>query len=305
MNNTNSLGSRVLCVGLHCHCLGTSLVDKEETREVTRKKQAAQGAYKVTKTRLKAVVDPFASNHRRCRAAVRDVTLPGLTSDLRLTPVNRLDPIRALVAEYQAEDRRLLEDLTAPFPTPSPEGYRSKYEAAVEADRNFLGSGFDQSLYPPIEMLPQHFSIDLFTCDLPHGDYDRILGLTDEAREQMRREHEALMVQIGAQARNEVMRKLTGLIQKVAEKLSNPDVERFHEATFDNLREYLDQVPELNVTNDPILEQLRLEAREKLNLSMAAVKESAALKERAAEDARAILSRFGAVGKRKLLTDES
>ena len=57
---------------------------------------------------------------------------------------------------------------------------------------------------------------------------------------------------------------------------------------------------ELNVTNDPVIEALRKEAAEKLNLSMETVKASRILKDQAAADAKSMVARFGAVGARKL-----
>ena len=40
----------------------------------------------------------------------------------------------------------------------------------------------------------------------------------------MEQEHAAMLIHVGVQARGQVMTKLTGLIAKVAEKLSQPDI---------------------------------------------------------------------------------
>ncbi len=285
----NNLQSKVLCMGLKTSCLGTTLTDEEVTDEVLARHNAQKGSMRVSKTRLRDAIMPFKQLRGKAREYFNRETLPGISDDLRIIPSSRVARVQAKIAEFNEQDARLLSTLIA------------NYGLEVEKDRAALGDRFDQSLYPPADALGQHFSIQLTVCDLPSGDFNRIQGLTEEARAQMEREHAALLVQVGVNARNDVMRKLTGLIQTVADKLSNPDAKAYHASTFTNLQEYLDQVPELNITNDPVLEQMRVAAREQLNFSMQQVRDSEVLKEQAAANAKNILSTFGAMGQRKLV----
>lgn len=284
----NNLQSKVLCTGLKTTCLGTNLTDEEVTAEVLQKHSATKGAMRVTKTRLRDAVDPFKKLRAEARRFFNGETLPGISDDLRIIPSTRLQRMQDKIHEFNERDLALLGEL------------RTNYPEEIEKDRAALGDRFDASLYPPVDALGQHFSIQLIVCDLPSGDYERIAGLDDAAKAQMKAEHDAMLVQVGVNARNDVMRKMTGLIQTIAEKMSNPDAKAYHESTFTNLREYLDQVPDLNVTNDPVLEQMRKEAAEQLNFSMKVIKDSDVLKAKAAENAKSILSRFGAMGARKL-----
>jgi hypothetical protein len=244
---------------------------------------------RVTKTRLKDAIAPFKKLRGEARRFFNSETLPGISEDLRIIPSTRLERMQTKIHELNEKDMELLGKLL------------TNYAQEIEKDKAAPGDRFDASLYPAPEALGQYFSIQLTICDLPSGDYARISGLNEAAKEQMKKEHDAMLVQVGAAARNDVMKKLTGLIQTVADKLSNPDAKAFHESTFTNLKEYLDMVPDLNVTNDPVLEQLRKEAAEKLNYSMKVVKDSEVLKEQAAASAKDILSRFGAIGKRKMV----
>lgn len=285
--NTN-IASKVLCTGLKTTCIGTTLTDEEVTAEVIHRHNATKGAMRVSKTRLKDAVDPFKKLRGEARRYFNSETLPGISDDLRIIPSTRLQRMQDAVAAFNERDAVLLADL------------RKNYAGEIEKDRAALGDRFDASLYPPEDALGQHFSIQLTVCDLPSGDYDRIAGIDDAAKAQMKLEHDAMLVQVGTNARNDVMKKLTGLIQVVADKMSNPDAKAFHESTFTNLKEYLDLIPDLNITNDPVLEQMRREATDKLNYSMKVVKDSDTLKAAAAESAKSILSRFGALGARKL-----
>ena len=286
--NNNNIASKVLCTGLKTTCLGTSLTDEEVTSEVLHRHNALKGAMRVTKTRLKDAIDPFKKLRGEARRYFNSETLPGISDDLRIIPSTRLVKMQEAIVAFNERDATLLSEL------------RHNYADEIEKDRAALGDRFDASLYPPADALGQHFSLQLTVCDLPSGDYARIAGLDDAAKAQMKLEHDAMLVQVGTNARNDVMKKLTGLIQVVADKMGNPDAKAFHESTFTNLKEYLDLVPELNITNDPVLEQMRREATDKLNFSMQTVKNSDTLKAAAAANAKSILTRFGAVGARKL-----
>lgn len=285
----SNIASKVLCAGLRTSCLGTSLTDEDVTHEVVTKHNALPGAMRVTKTRLREAIEPFKKLRSEARRYFNGATLPGISDDLRILPSARLKAMQDKVADFRKRDRDLLDKLVA------------NYAAEIDKDRAALGDRFDQSLYPAAEALGQHFDINLTVCDLPTGDYNRIAGLDEQAREQMRKEHDALLATVSANARNEVLTRMTKLIQHVADKLSDPNAKVFHESTFTNLQEYLDMVPDLNVTGDPVLDQLRREAREKLNLSMKAVKDNEVLKAKVAADAKDILSRFGTLGARKLV----
>ena len=279
-----NIANKVLCVGLKTTCLGTSLTDKEVTNEVLANHNAIKGAMRVTKTRLKDAIDPFRKLRAEARNFFNRETLPGISDDLRLVPSSRLKRVQDKIADFNLRDGQLLSDL------------RVNYDVHVEKDRAALGDRFDPDLYPPLEVLGSYFSITLTTCDLPSGDFNRVIGLDEEAKERMKKEHEAMLVQVGVNARNDVMKTMTQLIQTLADKLSNPDAKVFHESTIENLKEYLDKVPDLNITNDPVLEELRKVASTKLNYTMGELKKSAILKERAAQDAKAILANFGAMG---------
>jgi hypothetical protein len=284
-----NIANKVLCAGLKTSCLGTTLTDEAVTTEVLARHGAQKGAMRVTKTRLKDAMESFKKLRSEARRYFNGETLPGISDDLRIIPSARLGKLQDKIAEFRSRDAELLGKLL------------TNYAAEIEKDRAVLGDRFDISLYPAPDALGQHFDLRLIVCDLPSGDYARVAGLDEAARAQMQKEHDAMLTQVSVAARNEVMHKLTDLIQNVADKLSNPDAKVYRESTFENLKEYLDKVQELNITNDPVIEAMRAEAATKLNLSMKVVRDSEVLKEQAAADAKAILGRFGALGNRKLV----
>lgn len=287
----NSIESKVLCVGLKTSCLGTSLLDDEVTDEVTERHNAAEGALRVTKTRLKDAIAPFKKLRGEARRFFNANTLPGISDDLRIVPSARIETLRQRIEEFNRADAQLLSTLI------------DNYDNEVAKDRAALGDRFDARAYPSAEALGQFFSITLNVCDLPAGDYDRIAGLDTEARERMRKEHEAMLTNVAVNARNAVLRDATQLIRALADKMSDPDARVFRESTVENLKGYLDKMADLNITGDPVLDALRREATEKLNYTIDELRRSRALREKAAAQAQDILRRYSAPGEgRSLLT---
>lgn len=283
-NRNNTLAQRVLCLGIRTSCLGTSMLDNEETEKVLSDNNAKKGSLRVQRTRLKNAIAPFRQLRGELNRWYRSISLPGISDDLRLIPSSRLEAIREKFQTFVDRDAELLRKL------------RDNYEKEIEADKVLLGERFDASLYPAKEDLAQAFSLSLQVMDLPSGDFERLSNLTAADRARLKAEHDAMVTQMGVAARTEVVSKLTALISKVAEKLTDPDAEVYRESTLTNLKEYLAEVPSLNVTNDPTITAMATAAQERLNFTMAELKKSQFMKEQAAAAAKDILANFGALG---------
>lgn len=103
----------------------------------------------------------------------------------------------------------------------------------------------------------------------------------------------ALEEQVKSAAKNDLHKQLLTAVTRIAEGLDKEDISKLHNTTFSNLQELLAKVPDLNITNDPMLEELRKQAEASLNYQMDQVKKSAVLKEQAQEAAKAILATYG------------
>lgn len=300
--STTNLTKKVLCVNLRKTCLGTSFVDRTLTAELEQSTGAAKGKVRGSKKILGDSLKPIQGLLREAGNYVKDHTLPGISDDLRLVTPARLEDIRERIGEIDekisAEVAKFSEiEPFAPRNTDGTQAYppvsMTRYAALIEQDRLDLKAAFDPHDYPPLENLGHFFTLRLTVCDLPSGDYSRVEGLTEDAIQRMKEDHEKLLATVSAAARNDVHKKLVEMVTRIADNLSKEDISKLHNTTFDNLHEYLEQVPELNITNDPQLEAMRKEALESLNFTMAQVKASAALKEKAAAAAKSILNQFG------------
>lgn len=299
---------KVLCVNLKTSCLGTSFVDDFLTETLEVRTGAKKGKAKGSKKILGDGLKPIRQLIRGLRTYVAEVTLPGISPDLRICTPKVLDEIRAEARRVEdkitEEINALSNHVTWGNPKTAEASSMTKWRSLIEQDRIDLEQAFDEKDYPPIENLSSFFSIRLTTCDLPAGDYFRVEGLTDEAIQQLKADHARIMEQVKSAAKNEVSKKIVEMVQRIADNLSKEDISKLRATTFDNLLEYLAKVPDLNITGDPVLEQMRVEALEKLNYTMAQVKASHVLKEQAAEAAKEFLAAFGQ-GKRRLAVSVS
>lgn len=284
-----NLSKKVLCVNLKTSCLGSTVTDAELTAGLRNQTGAEDGAVRATKKILEEATKPMRKLRSELRRYLNSVSLPGISDDLRIVTPKRLEEITKKLAEYEAEDAGLVSELA------------ENYDAHKAKDKARLGTAYDEALYPPVENLPQFFTLRLTVCDLPQGDYFRVEGLTDEAIEKLKQQHEKTMAQVQAAAKNEVHKRFVEMLRRIADNLAKEDISKLHNTTFDNLIEFVDQVPDLNITNDPQLEAMRVEVKEKLNFTMAQVKASAVLKEKAQQAAKEILTKFGGAVRRVIV----
>jgi hypothetical protein len=304
--STTPLENKVLCVNLRKTCLGTSFVDGylTETLEVQTgaRNRKVKGSKKILGDGLKAIQ----TIQRRLGEYVKEQTLPGISADLRIVTPKVLEDIRNEVDKAEVaiaeEVAKLSEPVTWTHPDTGEIFDLTRWAALIRQDEIDLDKAFDPTDYPPIENLEGFFTVRLTVCDLPKGDYFRVEGLTEEAVAKLKEDHAKTLEAVKAAGKNEVHRKLTELIGRIADNLGREDISKLHDTTFTNLQEYLAKVPDLNISGDPQLEALRLEAEAALNYTMAQVKASAVLKEQAAEAAKDILNRFGRGTRRLNLT---
>jgi|LauGreDrversion4_1035100.scaffolds.fasta_scaffold14851_7 hypothetical protein len=277
----STLQSKVLCVNLKKSCLGTSFVDPALTNTLETETGAQEGSVKGSKNILLGALKPMRSLLSSAGKFVRDNSLPGISNDLRIVTPAGLTKITTYLKTAETEMAEEVADLQA------------SWDALIEADRVRLDKAFDANLYPPKENLAAYFGLRLTVCDLPQGDYFRVEGLTEDAVAKLKADHAAMIDNVKAAAKNDLHKQLLTAVTRIAEGLDKEDISKLHNTTFTNLQELLAKVPDLNITNDPMLEELRKQAEASLNYQMDQVKKSAILKEQAQEAAKAILATYG------------
>lgn len=293
----STLSKKVVCINLKKKCLGTSFVDASLTASLEQSTGAEEGKVKGSKKILGKSLKPLQALIRQAGEIAKEISLPGISDDLRIITPSRLLELQGHIVEIE---QKIAEEVAKFSDTVICDGQEmTYYEALKHQDKEGLKAAYDPYDYPPIENLGLFFTLRLTVCDLPQGDYFRVEGLTEDAISKMKADHAKMIEAVSANAKNEVNKKLCELIGKVAERMSDPD-SKIYDTLFTNLQDYADKIPDLNITNDPQLEAMRVAVKETLNLNANQARASRTLKAQAATAAKDILAKFGG-GNRKIL----
>jgi len=119
--------------------------------------------------------------------------------------------------------------------------------------------------------------------------------------EQMAKEIEASLKQTASEAMASIYGQLGELIAKIQKRLSDPKA-KFKDSLINNLRTFLEDLPNWNLTEDTQLEDLRKEAVDKFgNIDPQDLRENPMFRKGAAKTAQALADKIN--GARKLNLD--
>jgi ribosomal protein S20 len=138
-----------------------------------------------------------------------------------------------------------------------------KYTEALEEDKLRMNKGFKPTDYPTVDELQNKYKFFLDVKRIPENDklFSDLEADTEEKKK--------LLEEISAEKEKEFNGKLEtamktawkrvyDVVKHMEKTLSNPDA-RLHSSVVDNIIELCDILPQLNITNDPKLEEFRQE----------------------------------------------
>jgi len=194
------------------------------------------------------------------------------------------------------------------------------YPTGIEKAKRAHNGSFNPKLYPDVGMLRSKFTMDLGYEPIPQGHHfvkslagqaveraeadaraaiSQAHASASSAIERARAEFEArnqrLLKEAVAHAWNEVLTPVMGL----AERLATPDM-LVREDVVQGIRDMLERVPALNLTNDPNLRQAADQIRQTLlGVTAAGLRDHPVQRMEVAKQSIALLKRFGNMGSRK------
>lgn len=197
--------------------------------------------------------------------------------------------------EYQDSQRKLKYDLDRKITL-----LEANWDALVERSLADLGDLADRANYPAAEELRQRYSAD---CEMaPIGDAaDVRLQVSDEevARIQKHVEERHARKMEGIMA--DIERRVKAVAERVYDRLHNykPAVggkraeNDFRDSLVTNVRELVDLLPSLNITNSAAIDRLRLDLMEISRYDAAYLKTDDTTRQKTAAAAKAILDKMG------------
>jgi hypothetical protein len=212
------------------------------------------------------------------RAYHYHMTLPWDDEGPRLLPSASFEAYTAKMRELREQDRVLQQAFFKVYP-----------QLVIDAKKR-LGSLYSPEDYPPTSEIASKFDIRISMTPVPSANDFRV-NISAEAAEQIRAElaaendarFQAAMKSCYTRL-HEVVTHISGTLHK-----ENP---RIYDTLVSNARELISCLPALNLSNDPTLEQLRLELDAALPMSADILRGSETTRKAVASDVDAIIEKM-------------
>lgn len=187
----------------------------------------------------------------RARVFYYKMTLPWKDEGFRILPSTSIMEVMEKLSGFQSEFSQAVVS------------FLRNYPLVREEARLRLNEMFKQEDYPSEVELGRKFRMDPSIQPVPdRGDF-RLMTLTPEQNVAFKRDLQRRVSEAEAVAVQDVWNRLYDVVKRVKSTLtkSNP---RVYDTLIGNVMELVDILPALNITDDPELEALRIEAKREL-----------------------------------------
>lgn len=215
------------------------------------------------------------------RNIVNKNTLPWMDGGTRVLPSAMFMKFREVTAPKIAEFNKEI-DL-----------FLERYPEIVAKAQERLGNLYVDK-FPSVEELRRKFAIEIRILPMPAiSDFRIDLGKESEGiQSKMAKDIENL----SKLAIKELWEQLTTMVDKIATTMADPD-KRFKDATIENLASFIDNLPNMNFTEDENLEEIRLITKKKLaGLKPDDLRDNPVSRSSAADEAKKILAKIKQYG---------
>lgn len=279
------LSSRAMLVSLTIRQWSGVQEDKNVAAEIARLHGAAEDTGKFAKFLVpRSALEPLNKLAGEVYTEHRRRTLPWLDGGTRILSSIGYFEYTEFLRRKSDEWDELADKFAADYP-----GY-------VQSAQSTLGSLFDLLNYPAPSKIRAKFSIERRTSPLPDvADFRCDLGPATEAiREEMAQSATVIL----DQAMTDVRTRIQTVVGHMATKLGGYTGERagaFRDSLVENVRELVDILPSLNITADPMIDQLAERMRRELCAYDAdTLRKDDTAREHVADEADAILAQMSA-----------
>ena len=184
-------------------------------------------------------------------------TLPWSDGGSRLLPMKNFFEYKAMLNNFEQQYQQAVDE------------FLQEYPQLVSTSAFTLGSLFDRGEYPDTESLRCKFGFKYVFCPVPDAGDFRI-DVEEEAKAELQQQYKSYYETKLAEAMKDAWTRLHDTLKHLSERMDYTDEskKKFWDSTITNATELCGLLSNLNVTNDPKLE----EARQKLEKALAGVK---------------------------------
>ena len=184
-------------------------------------------------------------------------TLPWSDGGSRLLPMKNFFDYKTTLGQFEQQYNNAVDD------------FLQEYPQLVSTSAFTLGSLFDRGEYPDAESLRGKFGFKYVFSPVPDAGDFRI-DVEEEAKAELQQQYKSYYETKLAEAMQDAWTRLHDTLKHLSERMDYTDEskKKFWDSTITNATELCSLLSNLNVTNDPKLE----DARKKLEKALAGVK---------------------------------
>jgi len=260
--------------------------DKNTQREVVANKGAGKkSAASVYKSLFAGDEDLEAINtfQAKARKRIADMTVPWSDSGERLVSTKNYFDVARELSSLRAEFDRLVQTFV--------DGYATKVSNAAFA----LGDLFDRGEYPQPFEIHQKFAFNYAFEPVPTSNDFRV-DLQNEAIDTLRTQYQQAAQQRLDAAMQDVWSRVFAEVTRLRDKMIVPEEgkrPRIFESTFDGFKQLIDSLDALNITNDPRLEDARVQLKNALEpVDIESIRESDDVRSSVHNKMQSVLDKF-------------
>ena len=258
--------------------------DKKVSLQVLEQNNAASDAGRFNKHLLPGQASSYEAVHKKARelrAFFYEQTLPWSKDGQRILPTSNY-------LKFTEEFRKLQKEFDIQI-----DNFLRSYPLLKEDAKHLLGIMYNELDYPTTSEMKLKFGAEIEVLPLPSGDDFRV-GLNDEEVSKIRKEIEERIQREIKNANKDLWGRLRELVDNMIQRLDHPNP-RLHTSMIGNLRDLIDLIPRLNVTDDQNLEEIRKKCEAQLaSYDIHELRDNPVARMRASERAKEISSMMDA-----------
>jgi len=280
---------KIVQAALTVRMIGTSVTDESMTQELEVNHNIEKNNVRAVKSLFPGKTGPLAPLRKlvgQARKRHLSLTFEGF-GDSRLLVVSEHQRYLDAMENFQRDFNRVAAE------------FISSYDYHLATERMAKNGSFREDDYPMREKLPEMFAFDATILPLPEPNQFLRLALGEELQQKYANQANSAIERI----RRETYRNMMDLISQTAASLAGdgPIVDSENKkGPLAKLREYLERVPSLNITDDLEITRLYQAAKAQLDVSTEALRLSETVRHLTASKAANLVRQFGAVGARKI-----
>ena len=217
-------------------------------------------------------------------------TMPWLDGGVRIVPSGKYNAYLTAIQEAIKEYNKACD------------AFLLRYPAILEASPERLKSLKDGKNMPSVDELRNRFGVTHDIFPMPSTEDFRLQGVSEGDTEKIKEQMEESLKLAFDETLTYVWQSLLNLLEKVDKVMSEPN-KKFKDSLIKNLEKFIDDLPSLNIVDDPGLEETRKKIiKQFMGIDPQDLRESDVLRKGIAKQAKAaiteITARIGNVGRK-------